>query len=86
MVFSVFHTSSVKAEDYNWGGSYAQNNTNTNTNNVYNTPKEPQKGGGNTSSANLPINNGLVFLMIAGLVIGIYAVNKNKSFKFAVEA
>jgi hypothetical protein len=34
-------------------------------------------GGGTCSSTQLPINNGIVFLMIAGVAIGIVTLKKN---------
>ncbi len=89
---ALFNVSTAKAEnwahdqDYSVGpGNNTSNNDNYSNNNHNN---GPANNGGKTSdnapatsSTNLPINNGIVFLFIAGMVIGIVTIKKFKSLK-----
>jgi hypothetical protein len=53
--------------DHRTGGSYSGFNMNQNT------PASP--------STNLPVNGGIVFLMIAGLTIGVVSISRFKKLK-----
>ena len=65
IVLSMLFTLKVKAD----GHSNNDRNNNNNNNNCNN-------GGSDT---NLPIDSGIVFLVIAGTAIGIFAVKKSRS-------
>ena len=91
-----FNISSLKAEDRNPNADYnAGSGNSNNNNNESDYSKVCQNNGalktdpapGTTSaSAKLPINNGIVFLMIAGVIIGITTLKKYKSPKPALVA
>jgi len=85
---AVFTAAPAKAEDYFWAGEYntgtpAPNNTPApNSNSTSNSGEDHKKGDGGGGTA-LPINGGVVLLMIAGLAIGVTTLNKTKSLKLA---
>lgn len=85
---SAVFTAPAKAEDYFWSGEHnigtpapnnstpASNNNNSNNNGGDHKKGDGGNGGGGTA---LPINSGVVLLMIAGLAIGITSLNKIKN-------
>ena len=86
----LFNATTVKAEYtrpgeiYNTGENNNSNNNESNYSNVSHTngALKTNSGFGTSSpSANLPINNGNVFLMIAGIIIGTTTLKKYKSVK-----
>jgi hypothetical protein len=86
---TVFNVSSLKAENKNPNQDYNIGTENSNGNecnysNVSHTNgalKTDGAFGAPSPSTNLPINNGVVFLMMAGLIIGIATLKKYKSDK-----
>jgi len=81
---AVFTAATAKAEDYFWSGKYS-----TGTPAPSNTPAPNSNNGGDHKKGDggggtaLPINGGVVLLMIAGLAIGVTTLNKAKSLKLA---
>lgn len=67
---AIFNAPTAKADGWHWG----------NDNNDHN-----DKGDKHKNDNNLPINNGVLFLTIAGMGIGVIMIRKNKAVKTVVK-
>jgi hypothetical protein len=84
LIATVFLNSSVvKAEDMPTSPTPWGNNGSSNTENYSNANKafKPTEGSHSSPSTNLPINNGVVFLLIAGVTIGVTTIKKYNALK-----
>jgi len=77
---TIFLSAPAKAENRNspQGNNCDNNQPQGNDNKQVQSPEQSKTSTVATSNTQLPINNGIVFLMVAGVVIGITTVSKSK--------